>query len=313
MEKQKNSKNVFMLIFKIVIGVILGLYSFYIIYILSWGVLTSLKSDTDFSTFMNYLGLPSWEWSKDEILLGNYRKALELLEFDKSTSFYVGQTLVKHKTHNTLLTMFGNTILYAVIGAVLNTMTCLLVSYLACKYKFRFGKVIYLHVIISMSTPIIGAEASAINLIRKLGIYDTYWCIIFQKMSFGGMYFLVFYAFFEGLSDSYIEAAEIDGASQLKIFLNIIIPLVSKMILTISLVNFVAYWNDYHAQLLYTPTIVTLAYGVYRLCNEGGNAAIKHTPGLISVCMMLIVPILILFVFVSDKMMGSLTLGGVKE
>lgn len=135
---------------------------------------------------------------------------------------------------------------------------------------------------------------------------------IFQKSVFGGMYFLVFYAFFETMPDTYSEAAEIDGANYYTILLRIILPLAGKMIATVFLIVFVNYWNDYQTALVHMPTHPTLAYGVYRIAHEVSSGDLANIPTRISVCMMLAVPILIVFVIFKDKIMGNISIGGIK-
>ena len=122
----------------------------------------------------------------------------------------------------------------------------------------------------------------------------------------------MFYAFFESLSDAYIEAAEIDGASQLRIFLYIIVPLGIKMIGSVALIHGVQFWNDYQAPLLYTPTLPTISYGVYYLVNVGGNAELKTVPGTITCCMLLALPLLVVFIALRNKLMGNMSMGGIK-
>ena len=313
MEKKRFKKEKFVeIMFKAVVFTVLALWSIAMLYMLVWGLLTSLKSDTDFSTFMNYLGIPDRKWSKSEILFGNYKLIFENFTLNKSTIFYMGNTLVTHRTKSNFLTMCFNTIVYALGSACLTAIVCYLVSYLCCKYKFKFSKFLYAYVVFMMATPILGGESSMISLTRSLGIYDTYFCFLLQKSTFGGMYFLVFYAFFEGLPDAYMEAAEIDGASQWRVLWNIIIPLGIKMISTVVLINFVAYWNDYQAPILYTPTLPTLAVGVFELCNGSGTAQLKNTPTLVSACMILVIPVALMFVCFNKKLMGNMTMGGLK-
>ena len=300
------------IVFKVITFMVLAVYAAGIIFLLAWGLLTSLKSRVDFSIMENVMGLPSWEYSKDQILLGNYALVLEKFQMSKSTIFYVGNTLVKHQTKSTILTMAYNTFVYAGLSSVLSTLCCYTVAYLCAKYRFKSSKFIYLYVLFIMTVPTVGTAPAMIAILRTLGIYDTLLTHIVQKFTFAGMYFFVFHAFFESMADAYTEAAEVDGASQLRIYTSIIIPLGMKIIGSVMLINFVTYWNDYNAPLMYTPTLPTLAYGVYHLCNEGGNAALKTTPGMVSSCMLLAIPIVIAFVFLKDKLMGNVSMGGIK-
>lgn len=128
------------------------------------------------------------------------------------------------------------------------------------------------------------------------------------------MYFFVYYAFFGGLSNTYREAAELDGASEMTILLRIYFPLAMKMIATVFLIQFVALWNDYQTPLLYLPTHPTLSYGVYLVAiDPPSGIKLSDVPHSVSACMMLALPILIVFVIFKDKIMGNISLGGIKE
>jgi raffinose/stachyose/melibiose transport system permease protein len=299
-------------IFKIAAILILTVYTLGLITLLVWGFITSLKSRIDFAGFDNVVGLPSWEWSRNEIMFGNYKAVLDRFYVSKTQIFYVGDKLVKHQTRSNIWVMLYNTIIYTGLSTVLSTMCCFLLAYLCAKYDFKMSKVVYVYVLFVITIPTIGTGPAMITMLRTLGVYDTQWTHVLQKFNFSSMSFFIFYAFFERLSDAYTEAAEIDGASQLHILVNIIIPLSSKTIGTFMLLHFVDYWNDYGPSIMYTPTLPTISYGVYHLCNVGGNAEIKHTPALVAACMMLALPVLILFLILRDKLMGNVSIGGLK-
>ena len=127
------------------------------------------------------------------------------------------------------------------------------------------------------------------------------------------MYFFVYLAYFKGTSEVYREAAQLDGASQMRVMTMIYFPLAVKIISTVFLIQFVALWNDYQTPLLYLPTHPTLAYGVYYVSYEAFVPAFYHTPVRISGLMLLAVPLIIIFAVFKDKLMGDISLGGIKE
>ena len=131
--------------------------------------------------------------------------------------------------------------------------------------------------------------------------------------SFRSMYFLIFYGFFKDLPNTYNEAAEIDGASQFATMLRICIPLSAKMITTIILIQFVASWNNYTVPMIYMPTKPTLAYLIYYLIFVQTGSILTIVPRKVACLMCLAIPILILFIFLKDKLMGNISIGGIKE
>ena len=313
-EKTKNKKNVVNTIFVISVCVVLTIYALTILFTLGWGLLTSLKSDLDYTMVKNKLGFPSLELSRNEFLkLGNYRLIFESFEFEKSVRFYSAGRLVKHQASVNVGVMIVNTVIYAGVGSFLHAIVPCFVSYLCAKYRFKMSEIIYSMCLIVMMIPIVGASSSEIAILRRMGLYDTFGGYFIQKFNFTGMYFFVFYAFFQGLPDSYTEAAEVDGASQARIFIGIILPLAAKMLGTIVLLNFVQLWNDYQVPLLYLPTHPTLAYGVYYMVYQNPSSALSKLPTKVAGCMLLAIPIVIAFIFLKDKLMGNVSMGGLKE
>lgn len=296
-----------------IIAVVLIVYSLVMIFPLLWGLLTSFKSNMDFSTLGNVLWLPDKNFSANEIKFYNYQIIWENFKFDKSISYYAGNVLVRHATENNFLTIVWNTLLYSLVGSIIQAFVPAAMGYLVVKYPGKVSGVINAIMLFVLSMPIIGNTATTLRLLRDLNLFDSFIGNFIQKFSFTGMYFFVFQAFFHGISDSYAEAAEIDGASQIRIMFGIYMPLAWKMISTVVLILFVNCWNDYQTPLLYLPTHPTLAYAVYYLTYENNQVEMSTLPIKVSACMMLAVPLLIIFIALKDKIMGNVSLGGVKE
>ena len=301
-------------IFIILLGIILAVYSLSIIITLAWGFLTSLKSKTDFATWDNVIGLPSLEWSREEFLqFKNYTDVFRDFIIPREKSFFVGESIVEHESESGVFAMLLNTLIYAGIGAFLHAFIPAVMGYMCAKYKNSVAAFIYALNLIVMIVPIVGTQSSTISILRALNLYDNYLGMVCLKFTFMGMYFIVFHAYFEGLPDSYAEAAEVDGASQLRILTSIILPLTVKMLATVFLIQFVAAWNDYQTALLYMPTHPTLAFGVHYLCiGDGSKGDFGFVPAQTAACMLLAIPILVAFIIFKDKLMGNGTMGGIK-
>ena len=311
MAKKKKSKLDYTVI--TVIAAVLIIYSAIMILMLVWGFLTSLKSNMDFSTMGNVLGLPDKEFSRNELLFGNYKTIWENFSFTKSVSYYSGDTLMRHFSDNTFFGILLNTVLYAVVGSAIQAFVPAVMGYLVVKYPGKVSSFINALMLFVMALPIVGNSSTMVRLLRTMNLYDNFAGLFIMKFNFTGMYFFMFQAFFHDLSDSYAEAAEIDGASQFRVMFGIYIPLAWKMVATIVLILFVTCWNDYQTPLLYLPTIPTMAYAVYYLAYENNQVQMATLPVKTAACMMLALPILVLFIFLKDKLMGNVTLGGVKE
>ena len=310
-KRKKKSKGVGEKIFFGALFVFLLLYVISIFFTLGWGILTSFKSVADFEIKKNVLGLPNGRLSGEELRFGNYKALLDSFGFTVMNPFYSNGKLVIHSAQATLGKTLFNTLMFTVVTAAENAIIPAIASYLCVRFPFKFSKFLYTFLLILMTLPIVGTYPTEIELLRSLGIYDTMLGFFIQNFHFTGLYFFIFYAFFEGMSNSYSEAAEIDGASQFRILITIALPLAGKLILTVWLLKFVAYWNDYSIILLYMPTQITLSYVVYRTFIATTNG--EHGVGEVTAgCMVLAVPLIIFFIIFREKLMGNLSLGGEK-
>ena len=276
----------------------LVIYSLMMLSLLFWALITSLKEMLDFRT--NALGLPNLKFG---YAFENYSivfKEFKMIVMSDGRQQYIN-----------FWEMLINTLLYAGVGAVISAIVPCLVAYVCAKFRYRFNSVIYAIVIVAMVLPIVGSAPSAMKILKDLGIYNTIYGTWIQKFHFLGMYFLVYYAAFKGFSDTYLEAAYIDGAGEWRVLFSVVFPLVRNTILTVTLIRFIDYWNDFQTPLLYIPGHPTLAVGLYNLGNSTVGA-LNWVPRKMAACIILLVPILGLFLVLKDKLMGNLTMGGIK-
>ena len=90
------------------------------------------------------------------------------------------------------------------------------------------------------------------------------------------------------------------------------IPMVLPTCSTIFLIFFIQDWNDYQTALIYMPSHPTLAYGVYSMSMSNKNG-LSSEPMRLASCVIMATPILVLFIAFRNKIMGNVTMGGVKE
>lgn len=262
-----------------------------------WGLSTSLKTRSN--------------WDRDKVWFPT------TVSFDSygtvlSKFYYEFINKAGEQVRIKMLGMFINTIMYAGVSAVVITAAYCITAYLVAKYNYWFSKVVYTFVLVTMVVPVVGTAPATLLLLNQLGIFDTWIGNYITKFNFLGMYFLVFHAAFASVSTEYYEAATIDGANEYQIFFRIMVPLVLPTCNTIMIIKFIEFWNDYQTPVLYMPTHPTLAYGVY-LMSQSKDNAMSNTPAKIASCMVLAVPILLTFIAFRNKILGNVSMGGVKE
>ena len=187
-------------------------------------------------------------------------------------------------------------------------------AYATSKFNYKFNAVIDTIVIVTMILPIIGSSVSMISLLHQLKIYDTFFAVYVQKFNFPHMYYLVLSAIFRGIPKDYYEAAHIDGATEWQVMCRISFPLIINSLGLVYLLFFIQYWNDYNTLLYYAPSHPTIIYGLFRIMTDpSGSSSRGQLPIQMAGCMIIVVPVIILFIIFKDKLMGNLTIGGVKE
>ena len=309
----------------VVIFTLLAFFSLALLLLLAWGVLTSFKSYDDFALFNNILGLPNMEayGAQDALAFGNYRRVLfsTVFHLNSSNASYYSALFGYIENSPNKVFVFGdylfNSFLYSIVCSFVHAFVAFACAYLCAKYKFRFSEFIYVVMLVVMAIPIVGSSPAMVSLLRDLGIHDTIFAMVALNFNFTGIYFFVFHAYLTGIPDTYVEAAEIDGATQLGVFIKIIFPLCVKTFFTVFLLQFIQTWNDYQTPLLYYPNHPTLAYAVFRMTNNTGGAdkgmEYQGVPQRVAGCMVLAIPIFAIFVAFNKLLMGNLTMGGLKE
>ena len=227
------------------------------------------------------------------------------------TKFYVSVLTESGMEVVYMETMFVYSILYSLGCAFFQTLVPCITAYLCARFNYKFSKIVYTAVIVVMILPIVGSLPAELQMAKNTGLYDSIWGLWIMKANFLGMYFLVFYDGFKGLSMTYTEAAKIDGASNMHILLAIVLPLVKNIFFTVMLVNFIGFWNDYQVPLLYMPSYPTVAYGMYNMANTRENN-LSSVPMRMTGAMLMFIPIFTLFLIFQKRLLGNLTVGGIK-
>ena len=345
--KSMKSKNRNLNPFIILLMSILILYALIFTAFLVFGTINSFKSNFQYEQYNggDRLGLPWYEITlpngnvidmTNEKYKGstyyfphpfyNYEIVLDAIPANKNTEPYkylagwnLDTVMPNWKNGNpndSFLRILFNSVFYAVVGALIIAIVPCVVGYLCAKYPYRFSSLLYTITLVVMILPIVGSDPSRIELMCRLYLFDTMIGDFIVNFTFTNVYFLVFYAFYQGVSGTYAEAAEIDGASQLRTMVSIVMPLASKMIATVTLIFFMNRWNSYNWQMLYMPNVWMIAYRIYIITTSTSNAAgsiAVNPPACIAASMILALPIVALFIAFRNKIMGNISMGGLKE
>ncbi|MFE4667073.1 carbohydrate ABC transporter permease [Streptomyces sp. NPDC056716] len=162
-------------------------------------------------------------------------------------------------------------------------------------------------------------------MVKQLGLINSYWSLILPGV-INAFNVIVLRSFFMGLPQELIDAARIDGASELKILLRIVLPLSKASVAVIGLFYAVTYWNAFFNAMLYMNDtakwpmqMVLRTYVVNNAQLSGGQvdvaagAAIPPVQSLQAAILMLsIVPIVLIYPFLQRHMNKGVMVGAVK-
>ncbi|MBQ8291847.1 MAG: carbohydrate ABC transporter permease [Clostridia bacterium] len=206
--------------------------------------------------------------------------------------------------------MVANSLYFSICGQFLNIFTAVSFAYVTTKYRFPGSKAVYFVVFAMMIIPIYGTGGSIYKLMYDMGITNNYTFII-TACSGAGMNYMYFHSFFRGLSNSYSEAAKIDGANDWQIYFQVVLPQTVALAGSLFLMAWISDWNGYGGYLIYLPRIPVLSVGIYLF-----NVNMKYEVSmhiLFAACFISVIPPLALFVSFSNIILNNVSLGGIKE
>ncbi len=171
-----------------------------------------------------------------------------------------------------ILTWFGNSVAIAVVVTALTVAVNLLAGYAFAQLRFRGSNLIFLLMLSTLVLPIQVIMVSQFQLVTRLGIYGTYWAVILPSAATAFGIFLA-RQFIIGIPREIIDAARVDGAGPLRVFLQIVLPLCRPLMAVLTLLTFLSTWNDFAWPLiaLKENALFTLPIGLLYLQGQFGS------------------------------------------
>jgi putative aldouronate transport system permease protein len=221
-------------------------------------------------------------------------------------------------------------VLRTVIGTVLTVFCSAMVAYTISREEYILRKFVTIAFILTMY--INGGLIPNFLLIRDLGMIDSFWVYIFPGL-IGVFNLIIIRSFIEGLPESILESARIDGAGEYRNFFSIVLPLSTPVLATVALFSGVYQWNQWFDVFLYNSSNVdlsTLQYELQKILQNSnasmtaksasdafansGQQAEGVTPFAIRATMTIVasLPIIMVYPFLQKYFVKGMTVGGVK-
>jgi multiple sugar transport system permease protein len=247
-----------------------------------WMIITSIKPDHELMAWPPTL-IPHG------LQLNNYPDALTYIPFF---------TYVK----NSLIYCLGG-----VIGAVLS---CTLSAYGFSRVAWPERDKLFVLVLCTMMLPAQVTMIPLFIIFSKLGWVGTLKPLIVPAFFGAPFYIFLLRQFFMGIPFELTDAAKIDGCSELRIFISVLLPLVIPAITTVSLFQFLGAWNDFMGPLIYLndEAKFTISIGLQMFVGRVGT----KWGMLMAASAVVTIPIIILFFFAQKTFIQGIAMTGIK-
>jgi len=206
-----------------------------------------------------------------------------------------------------------NSILYAGAGALIGTVIAAMCGYALAKYGFRGREAVFNVVLSGVLVPATALALPLFLIFSQVGLTNTFWAVFLPSIvSPFGVYLARIYAS-SSVPDELLEAARLDGSSEVRTFFTVATRLMAPALVTIFLFQFVAIWNNFFLPLimLRDPSLFPVTLGLY-----SWNSSIGQNPELRSFVVIgafvSIVPLIIAFLSLQRFWSGGLAAGSIK-
>jgi multiple sugar transport system permease protein len=216
---------------------------------------------------------------------------------------------------------FGNSALYAFGGLALSLICSIPAGYGLALTRFRGRKLLLLVTLIVMIMPATTLVIPLFLELNTLKLVGTPLALILPFAFFPFGVYLTYIYFSTSLQRSMLEAARIDGASEVQIFFRIALPLARPIIALVAFFSFVANWQNFFLPYLVMPSSSQqpIQVGLSQLMasspafNPGGTANLGiDTPELTLAILLSVIPVLVLFLFAQRSLVAGMFAGGTK-
>lgn len=207
----------------------------------------------------------------------------------------------------------ANTALYTVVGGVGSTVLSALAGYGFARYKFRGGRALFYLIIAALLVPLTAVTLPLYFVYAKVGLINSVWGMFLPSMvSPVGVYLMR--TFIRGsVPQELLDAARIDGAGEIRIFVRIALPLMVPGLMTVLLLSVVAVWNNYFLPLVIFSKQqlypLTVGIGLWAQHGSVGGGAVPLFPLVVTGGLLTILPVIVLFLALQRYWRGGTLLG----
>lgn len=206
-----------------------------------------------------------------------------------------------------------NSLLITVVTVAMSIVISSMAAYALSKKRFKLKKTLFaINTVALMFVPI-AVTIPRFLVVQRMGLIDSFWVHILPVLALPVGVFLI-KQFMDGVPDEVIEAAQIDGAADWRIYLQIVLPMIKPAVATIAILTFQAAWNNAEISTLYVnnESMRTLAFYLSTLTATTGANAVAGQGIAAAAALIMFVPGLVIFIFLQGQVMSTMSHSGLK-
>jgi multiple sugar transport system permease protein len=204
----------------------------------------------------------------------------------------------------------GNSALVSISVTILSLLVNSLAGYALAKLRFRGRDRLFRALALGLVVPVQVSMLPLFLLMKSLHLVNTYWGVIIPGMaSIFGIFLIRQYAL--GIPEDLLDAARVDGASELRIYRSVVLPVIAPILATLAIWTFLATWNDFMWPLivLSDERRFTLPVALASLSGEH----VQDTELMMAGSVVTVLPVLIAFLVLQRYYVAGIMVGSVKE
>lgn len=206
-----------------------------------------------------------------------------------------------------------NSLIVSISTAALCTYFSSLTAYGLYAYNFKGKKIAFTFIMAILIMPTQVTAMGFLRLITNMGMYDSLLPLIIPSIASPAVFYFMYSYLQSSLPLSLVEAARIDGSGEFMTFNRIVLPIMKPAIAVQAIFTFVGAWNNYFVPALVIQSKDKMTVPILIATLRGADYMNFDMGKIYTMIMVAIVPIIIVYLFLSKYIIAGITLGGVKE
>jgi ABC-type glycerol-3-phosphate transport system permease component len=207
-----------------------------------------------------------------------------------------------------------NSILITLVSMGASIIVSSMAAYALSKKRFKLKQTLFAVNTVALMFVPIAVTIPRFLIIERLNLMDTFWVHILPGLAMPVGLFLL-KQFIDGIPNEVIEAAQVDGATDLWIYWRIILPMIKPAIATIAILTFQATWNNADISTMYinNESLKTFAFYLTTLTSTTSGANVVAGQGIAAAAsLIMFVPNLVMFILLQSQVMSTMSHSGLK-